>query len=552
FLENMIKLQDNFFNYCIVKGVTEINDELRINYLKNVIKLSDDDIGNYQKTINDNKDRVKKLILDLQKQFGENRISIKDVNSLTSLSKSENNHNYQTEMLLRWNYPAASDLLRMYILKEHGGIYTDTDMMPAYSKQVIFKIMMQTNGDNRFLEDLKLRRAISDGVLRYVNNQNIDEVNYNEISDADKNIIKKILTEISKMPEDSIFTKINTRIPRDTMPILRRYHLWPDGWNIRGLNGFMLSHKGSEVIDAVIAGQNQAYRELRRIRDNIHSEIYFKQTDELSSLPDTDKIGGILVKKYLSGSLFSKFRQDTIIPEALSTLQISGPDLIQRKMLQFFRSRGVLGEEFINERKLSDKAYIGVYKTTGTGKYDWLNPESIGVNDVTPADESTWCIGKGRCVDDFLFKDVSKLKTENLPELFLTKIDTDTFFSQWSTKTKKDLQKKIQDLTVRYNELIDSSTIDFKNLYEIDQMLHMIMLEMNDDIAKRSLFSLQVQIAEKIRRMTIPVDNIINIYPDLHKKNDNDLSMSIKGFLASNPHTKINILYSNKTEHNIF
>ncbi|EHK4834142.1 hypothetical protein I8B34_005922, partial [Escherichia coli] len=134
FLENMIKLQDNFFNYCIVKGVTEINDELRINYLKNVIKLSDDDIGNYQKTINDNKDRVKKLILDLQKQFGENRISIKDVNSLTSLSKSENNHNYQTEMLLRWNYPAASDLLRMYILKEHGGIYTDTDMMPAYSK----------------------------------------------------------------------------------------------------------------------------------------------------------------------------------------------------------------------------------------------------------------------------------------------------------------------------------------------------------------------------------------------------------------------------------
>ncbi|EET2067532.1 hypothetical protein ACJBBN_RS26285, partial [Escherichia coli] len=68
----MIKLQDNFFNYCIVKGVTEINDELRINYLKNVIKLSDDDIGNYQKTINDNKDRVKKLILDLQKQFGEN------------------------------------------------------------------------------------------------------------------------------------------------------------------------------------------------------------------------------------------------------------------------------------------------------------------------------------------------------------------------------------------------------------------------------------------------------------------------------------------------
>ncbi|HFO3809402.1 TPA: TcdA/TcdB catalytic glycosyltransferase domain-containing protein, partial [Escherichia coli] len=457
FLKNMIKLQDDFFNHCIVKGVTEINDKSRINYLQNVIKLSEDDINSFYKTININKGTVKKIIHDLQSEFGETRISIKDVNTLTSLSKAENNHNYQTEMLLRWNYPAASDLLRMYILKEHGGIYTDTDMMPAYSKQVIFKIMMETKGDNRFLEDLKLRRAISDGVLRHVNKQSLDDVNYDGINDADKKVIRNILASISKLPEANIFTKIDTTIPRDTMPILRRYHLWTNGWNIRGLNGFMLSHKGSEVVDAVIAGQNQAYRELRKIRDNVQSEIYFKQTDDISSLPDTDKVGGILVKKYLSGSLFSKFRQDTIIPEALSTLQISGPDLIQRKMLQFFRSRGVLGEDFINDKKLGDKAYIGVYKTTGTGKYDWLNPVSIGINDVTPADESTWCIGKGRCVDDFMFKDVSTIKKENLPELFLTKIDTNTFFSQWPTNAKKNLQKKIQILAERYNDLIDAS-----------------------------------------------------------------------------------------------
>lgn len=552
FLKNMIKLQDDFFNHCIVKGVTEINDKSRINYLQNVIKLSEDDINSFYKTININKGTVKKIIHDLQSEFGETRISIKDVNTLTSLSKAENNHNYQTEMLLRWNYPAASDLLRMYILKEHGGIYTDTDMMPAYSKQVIFKIMMETKGDNRFLEDLKLRRAISDGVLRHVNKQSLDDVNYDGINDADKKVIRNILASISKLPEANIFTKIDTTIPRDTMPILRRYHLWTNGWNIRGLNGFMLSHKGSEVVDAVIAGQNQAYRELRKIRDNVQSEIYFKQTDDISSLPDTDKVGGILVKKYLSGSLFSKFRQDTIIPEALSTLQISGPDLIQRKMLQFFRSRGVLGEDFINDKKLGDKAYIGVYKTTGTGKYDWLNPVSIGINDVTPADESTWCIGKGRCVDDFMFKDVSTIKKENLPELFLTKIDTNTFFSQWPTNAKKNLQKKIQILAERYNDLIDASDINFKKLYETDQMIHILMEEVNDDIAKRSLFSLQVQLAEKIRRMNIPVENKINIYPDLYKNIDDDLRMSIKAFLASNPHTQINIFYSDKTEHTLF
>ncbi|HAY0237657.1 TPA: DUF3491 domain-containing protein [Escherichia coli] len=552
FLGNVIKLQDNFFNYCIITGVTKINDESRLNYLNSVIKLSENDIKDFRETIKGNKEKVKEIISNLQSEFGEDRISIRDVNTLTSLYKPENNHNYQTEMLLRWNYPAASDLLRMYILKECGGIYTDTDMMPAYSKQVIFKIMMETKGDNRFLEDLKLRRAISDGVLRHVNKQSLDEVNYEGITDKDKNIIKKILLEISKIPESNIFTKIDTMILRDTMPILRRYHLWPNGWNIRGLNGFMLSHKDSEAVNAVIAGQNQVYRELRRIRDNVQSERYSKNTDDLSSFPDTDKVGGILVKKYLSGSVFSNFRQDTIIPEALSTLQISGPDLIQKKMLQFFRGRGVLGEDFINGKKLGDKAYIGVYKTTGTGKYDWLNPESVGVNDVTPADESTWCIGRSRCVDDFLFKDVSTVKTENLPELLLTKIDTDGFFLQWSAKTKKELQKKTQSLIERYNDLIDASDVDFQSLFEIDQMLHLFMLEINDDIAKRSLFSLQVQLTEKIRRMNVPVENRINIYPDFHKNIDASLSMSIKAFLASNPHTQINIFYSDKTERNTF
>ncbi|EBW1331302.1 hypothetical protein CB577_25090, partial [Salmonella enterica subsp. enterica serovar Enteritidis] len=160
-------------------------------------------------------------------------------------------------------------------------------------------------------------------------------------------------------------------------------HLWHTGWNIRGLNGFMVSHKNSELVDFVINGQQQAYRELQKIRANVQDGIYFKRTDELSTYSKSQKIGGVLVKKYLSDSLFSNFRQDTIIPEALSTLEISGPDLIQKKMRQFYRSRGVLGEDYlVDGNVLGDKAYLGVYKKTGTGKYDWLHPVNVGANDV--------------------------------------------------------------------------------------------------------------------------------------------------------------------------
>ncbi|HHR5809905.1 TPA: TcdA/TcdB catalytic glycosyltransferase domain-containing protein, partial [Providencia alcalifaciens] len=554
FLENMIKLQDAYFNYCIINGISDINDLSRITYLRDIVKLSEDDIDSFQKTISDNKLKVNSLINDLQKEFGQERILIKDVNSLKMLSEPDKRYNYQTEMLLRWNYPAASDLLRMYILKEYGGIYTDTDMMPAYSSKVVYSIMMNSQSQNNdFLEKLTLRRVISEGVLKYANGKDINDINLEGTTELEKVLIKNIVSAISKIPKNEIFQKIDTHIMRDTMPILRRYHLWHTGWNIRGLNGFMVSHKNSELVDFVINGQQQAYRELQKIRANVQDGIYFKRTDELSTYSKSQKIGGVLVKKYLSDSLFSNFRQDTIIPEALSTLEISGPDLIQKKMRQFYRSRGVLGEDYlVDGNVLGDKAYLGVYKKTGTGKYDWLHPVNVGANDVTPDDVSTWCIGKKQCVDDFLFNDLSKMKKENIPELSLSKIDKDKFISLWNKNSKDLLTKTTPNLINKYNSLVSDSTIDFKTLHEVDNDIHILMTKVNDNIARNSLFSLQIQLLEHIKRMSVPIENKIVFYPDINKNIDRDIHNSIKLFLASNPSTEVYILYSTKAEHAIF
>lgn len=55
FLKNMVTSQDGFFNYCILKGLGTTNDETRIEYLQNVLKLPEEDIKQYKDLIEANK-----------------------------------------------------------------------------------------------------------------------------------------------------------------------------------------------------------------------------------------------------------------------------------------------------------------------------------------------------------------------------------------------------------------------------------------------------------------------------------------------------------------
>ncbi|EPP36095.1 tcdA/TcdB catalytic glycosyltransferase domain protein, partial [Chlamydia psittaci 84-8471/1] len=73
------------------------------------------------------------------------------------------------------------------------------------------------------------------------------------------------------------------------------------------------------------------------------------------------EVGGALVKDYLEGSLFYDFRQDSITPGAVSTLGITGPDLIVKVMKQFFREQGPIGQDFLENqgKRLGKEAFLG-------------------------------------------------------------------------------------------------------------------------------------------------------------------------------------------------
>ncbi|TJJ10755.1 glycosyl transferase, partial (plasmid) [Escherichia coli] len=344
FLESMIGMQDNYFTYCISNGISNTDDISRLNFLTTVLKLSPDILDDFKSTVEKNKKDIDLLKDIISQKFGD-RFQLRDINTLESFKKPQDYFFYQQEMLLRWNYAAASDQVRMNILKEYGGIYTDTDILPAYSDEVSQIINKKSDGD-MFFEDLKLRRFISEAILSLIKGEKYS-IKHDSLDEKTRNQLNAILSEIEKLTIDNYFKPVETTVIRDSFKIFKRYQKWSENnWNIRGNNNFMLTHKGSKCIDFIQSGQKKQYLELQRIRDNISYNNFFYTTNDLKSL-DNVEIGGIPAKKYLEHGLFSEYRQDGTIPYVVSTLNISGPDMIMRQMKKYYKSLGRIGEVHI-------------------------------------------------------------------------------------------------------------------------------------------------------------------------------------------------------------
>jgi cysteine protease domain, YopT-type len=556
FLKNMVLSQDGFFNYCLLKGIGTIDDQTRIAYLQDELHLPEEEIQQYKDLIKANEQKIKDLVSKVNTDLGKERVFIKNIRDLSSMQDRTNTYNYEMEMLLRWNYPAASDQIRMYMLKELGGIYTDLDMMPQYSPDVLQ--MINEIGGDRFFEELPIRRAVSDGVLRLANGESgitIDkiaqDIDISKLTRSDRTQLEKLLTDIENKQKSSgtskfsLFQRMATDSVRDFMPILQRHHKWSTGWNVRGLNGLMMAHKGSAMVDAVIKGQRQAYRELKSLRETVLSGEFFKTLDDLKHLNHKALIGGHLVGDFLGKSLFSEFRQDTIIAGALSTLGITGPDLIVDEMKTYFRSLGPIGKDYLEGKKLGNKAFLGSYnKIVKEGKqtFDWLHPVTVGANDVTPADESTWCGIKQRCLAELLFSDESKFRPETPKGISRTKIDKKTFTKLWSEQSKRALSPELLD---RFNELIEAKNFDLIKFTDVDRALYVLRNQVYDDAsASAAVFSLQLQLAELLRGTSFPIANQLNVFPDLNRNIASSLEKTIKLYLQSHSQTETVIWHS--------
>ncbi|WP_349821431.1 LifA/Efa1-related large cytotoxin [Chlamydia abortus] len=550
FQETVIQ-QDSFFNFCTLKGLDSISDQTRIEYLTQELGFSAEEVEDYKKLIESNKKKIEHLVSKVNKDLGENKVFVKDIKELKSMSDNTNRHNYGTEMLLRWNYAAATDQVRMYMLYEYGGIYADLDMMPAYSPEITK--MIHGIGGDVFFENLQIRRAISYLVLKLVNGKarsiSLGEIaqalDISKISSEDKTKLLQLGDELQRFARShehkDFFARMASDVVRDFMPILQRYHKWSTKWNVRGLNGLMMSHKGSGMVEAVIKAQQQAYLELKNLRQNVLSGQFFSGLQDLSDLDRMSEIGGALVKDYLEGSLFYDFRQDSIVPGAVSTLGISGPNLIVNEMKKYLREQGPIGQDFLENqgRKLGKEAFLGAYnRLPGKSiKFDWLNPVTIGANDVTPADDSTWCGIKDRDPSDLLFSDSSKLSNKPLKRISRATVDVEAFTKLWSEYSKTICSA---ELLQRFNQVISDRSLDIGEISELDRDLTNVMQNLSlDPAARESVFSLQLQLAELVRSVKFPVSNQVNFFPNGYSNFEKDLDVAIKLYLTANPETKV-------------
>ncbi|WP_407365616.1 LifA/Efa1-related large cytotoxin [Chlamydia pecorum] len=600
FLKNMIIVQDNFFNYCQLKGIGNIDDNIRIEYLEKEIKLPAEEITKYKELIKTNEEKVKKIIKAVNDDLGKERVKLKDVSELKSMQEAQNVYNYELEALLRWNYAAATDQVRMYMLKEHGGIYTDLDMMPSYSQEILELIKKHSTGkektkekhpspqDNRLFEDMSCRRAISDAVLKLAIGKATEvtleqvgkDIDLSRLSETDKPKLQALFKDLENFAKEnppdkpkgaegnkgeettlkkkSFFQPMSETTVRDTMPILRRYHHYDElGWFIRGLNGLMMAHKGSAAVDAVIRGQQEAYQELAALRQEVLSGAFFNSLEDLIHRKHQSLIGKHLVSNFLAKSLFFDFRQDSIMPEAVSTLGITGPDLIAEVLVEEYRKWGPIGKDFLSPRgnKLGDDAFLGSYtkiffdpKDKSKFTLDWLSPKSVGSNDVTPADESTWCGSKKRCVAELLFSDNTEFNSYKPKAVTRTRIDISTFTSLWTEESRKKLPSGLLE---RFNAIIEEKTVDILKLAEIDQQIYATMsaIQDKDPAAKASLFSLQLQLANLIRSSQFPIENRIHFFPqaqNLQKQTHDDYKKSIELYLKTSSTTNIVLWHSDQ------
>ncbi len=285
-LKSVLQIQDSVMNYAYTRGILNFSDQDRISFLKEILHYDNKKIDNFKEVIHKNKIKTYSLNDELSNIFGQGNFHIHDATMLPDMKKAQYKQRYQQELILRGNYASATDQLRVYILKEHGGIYTDYDVTPAYGKN-IYKIIQEHSINYDFLEKEHHRRALNDEILSVISKEPSSGIK-NKLPEQDRKRLSVIVDKIKKLDPKDIFSPIDTMIIRDSMVMSKRYQYWgkEKGWNIRANNNFLATHKGSKVTDFVINRQEIAYKRLLEVREKLRDtgNIAQQHSDNINSL----------------------------------------------------------------------------------------------------------------------------------------------------------------------------------------------------------------------------------------------------------------------------
>ncbi|HCP8297403.1 TPA: glycosyl transferase, partial [Escherichia coli] len=212
-LKSVIQIQDAVMNYAYTRGILNFSDQDRISFLKEILHYDNKKIEKFKEVIRKNKIKTYSLDDELSNIFGEGNFHIHDATTLPDMKKVQYKQRYQQELVLRGNYASATDQLRVYILKEYGGIYTDYDVTPAYGKNV-YKIIQEHCINYDFLEKEHHRRALNDEILSIISKEPSSGIK-NKLPEQDRKRLSVIVDKIKQLDPKDIFSPIDTMIIRD-------------------------------------------------------------------------------------------------------------------------------------------------------------------------------------------------------------------------------------------------------------------------------------------------------------------------------------------------
>ncbi|HHE6471156.1 TPA: hypothetical protein ACPFI9_003831 [Providencia rettgeri] len=262
--------------------------------------------------------------------------------------------------------------------------------------------------------------------------------------------------------------------------------------------------------------------------------------------------------KYKHDSLFSNYRMDGIIPKKYSTLHITGPDAMMNSMKKYYKSLGELGQCRLDQsnnrfKGLADNSFVGNLDKIldSSGKhYDWINQITVGINDITPDDDSSW-VGKSNNINE-IFYNIKEIKqTERMFGITPTKIDIKKLMIGWPEDVKKKLLLDSPTFEKEYNELINSKHCTLENLSNVDKKIYKYLLSSRNDLVKWTGISLSDQLIEKIKQSNLPIGNKAHYFFTDIENNPDAYRKSILSILASSHNTEVIVWTNGEQDKNL-
>lgn len=246
--------------------------------------------------------------------FSPESVESLDIHHLFSGRYAKFKKYYYYEIILRGNLAAASDIIRMLILYEYGGIYIDTDTLPAVSG--CFPETCALLKKHGIDADEYAMAAMAEAFLQNVKKRQGDERNIDAYIDKVLGISSSVKITLS-----SSINKEAKKTSLESLPPLGKVLCYPNfimQSAVAFLPGVYYSNvlgacPGSKTISILLRSINKRYS-------------YLEKSDAIFTYADED-----CAHHYL-GRLLS-YRHESIVMSGEVTLILTGPGLIVEVLL---------------------------------------------------------------------------------------------------------------------------------------------------------------------------------------------------------------------------